>query len=163
MVDSAHTTPCNCLAVRQAARHITQFYDQYLAPTGLRTTQYSILANLERIGASTINLLASELVIDRTTLGRTMLPLEREGLIAIGAGASDRRERQLRLTAKGARRLSAARELWKEAQRDFETAFGGERALRLRSELYAVVSSKLPHKPARNAGRRPPGRVRKGH
>ncbi|MBV8185236.1 MAG: MarR family transcriptional regulator, partial [Hyphomicrobiales bacterium] len=34
---------CTCLAVRQAARHITQFYDQHLASTGLRTTQFSIL------------------------------------------------------------------------------------------------------------------------
>ena len=35
---------CNCPALRQAARHVTQFYDQYLVPTGLRTTQFSILA-----------------------------------------------------------------------------------------------------------------------
>jgi hypothetical protein len=34
---------CNCLAVRQAARHITQFYDQFLAASGLRTTQFSLL------------------------------------------------------------------------------------------------------------------------
>jgi hypothetical protein len=38
---------CNCLAVRQAARHITQFYDQCLAPSGLRTTQFSILTKLK--------------------------------------------------------------------------------------------------------------------
>jgi predicted transcriptional regulator len=31
----------------------------------------------------TINALANELVMDRTTLGRTMLPLERDGLIAV--------------------------------------------------------------------------------
>jgi hypothetical protein len=37
---------CNCLAVRQAARHVTQFYDQFLAASGLRTTQFSILAKL---------------------------------------------------------------------------------------------------------------------
>ena len=30
---------CTCLAIRQAARHVTQFYDQFLAPLGLRTTQ----------------------------------------------------------------------------------------------------------------------------
>jgi DNA-binding MarR family transcriptional regulator len=60
---------CNCLAVRQAARHITQFYEQLLAPSGLRTTQFSILARLRRLGPMTINTLAADLVMDRTTLG----------------------------------------------------------------------------------------------
>ena len=48
---------CTCLAVRQAARHVTQFYDRHLAPVGLRTTQFSILARLRRHGAMTINAL----------------------------------------------------------------------------------------------------------
>ena len=38
---------CTCLAVRQAARHVTQFYDRHLASAGLRTTQFSILARLQ--------------------------------------------------------------------------------------------------------------------
>src|SRR5215831_5478505 len=59
---------CNCLALRQAARHVSQFYDQFLAPHGLRTTQYSILARLQRRGTMPINALAAELVMDRTTL-----------------------------------------------------------------------------------------------
>ena len=49
---------CNCLAVRQAARHITQFYDQCLAASGLRTTQFSILAALRKRGPLTIKGLA---------------------------------------------------------------------------------------------------------
>ena len=49
---------CNCLALRQAARHVSRFYDQCLAPTGLRTTQFSILAKLKRLGPLTINALA---------------------------------------------------------------------------------------------------------
>src|SRR5260370_428682 len=72
---------CNCFAVRAAARHVTQSYDQFLAPTGLRTTQFSILAKLKRKGPLTINALAEDMVMDRTTLGRTILPLERDGLM----------------------------------------------------------------------------------
>ncbi len=78
---------CNCLAVRQAARHVTQFYDRFLAPAGLRTTQFSILARLRRKGATTINALAADMVMDRTTLGRNILPLERDGLIRIEPAA----------------------------------------------------------------------------
>jgi DNA-binding transcriptional ArsR family regulator len=79
---------CNCLAVRQAARHVTQFYDQVLAPSGLRTTQFSILAKLKRLAPMTINALAADLVMDRTTLGRNILPLERDGLISLEAAGS---------------------------------------------------------------------------
>src|ERR1700731_1560421 len=107
MAKSPYSGPedCNCLAVRQAARHVTQFYDEFLAPAGLRTTQFSILAKLRRLGPMTINTLARDLVMDRTTLGRNILPLEREGLIAIVTGNSDRRSKELHLTEAGADRL----------------------------------------------------------
>ena len=42
---------CNCFVVRSAARHVTQVYDQFLAPVGLHVTQFSILAKLKRLGA----------------------------------------------------------------------------------------------------------------
>src|SRR3984893_17239833 len=103
--DWTNPAACNCLALRQAARRVTQFYDQFLAPSGLRTTQYSILARLQRRGAMTINALAAELVTDRTTLGRTLLPLQRDGLIAIGPGLADRRSKEVQLTGAGAARL----------------------------------------------------------
>src|SRR5204862_2203175 len=108
---------CNCLALRQAARHVTQFYDQCLAPTGLRTTQFSILAKLKWLGPMTINALARELVMDRTTLGRTMLPLERDGPIRIEDGKSDRRSKELYLTQAGADRLPAAGKRRPEAEK----------------------------------------------
>jgi hypothetical protein len=60
---------CNCLALRQAARQVTQFYDRFLAPSGVRATQYSILAKLKRAGPMSINALAADMVMDRTTLG----------------------------------------------------------------------------------------------
>ena len=94
-------TDCNCLAVRQAARYVTQLYDRYLAQAGLRTSQYGILARLKRLGPMTINELAAELVMDRTTLGRNIRPLERDGLITITPGRSDRRIKELRLTERG--------------------------------------------------------------
>jgi DNA-binding MarR family transcriptional regulator len=132
--------PCNCLALRAAARHVTQFYDQCLAPSGLRTTQFSILARLRR-GPQTINALAADLVLDRTTLGRTMLPLERDGLIRIEASPADRRAKQLVLTKDGATRLRAAAKLWHAAQARFDRVFGAKRASDMRTLLAAVTAS----------------------
>lgn len=53
----ADETPCNCLAIRQAARQVTQLYDRHLAAAGLRSTQYSILSKLGRLGPLPINAL----------------------------------------------------------------------------------------------------------
>ena len=88
----------------------------------------------------TINALAAELVTDRTTLGRNLLPLQRDGLIAIGPGQSDRRSKEVRLTAAGAARFRAARKGWQEAQAQFETAFGVKRARELRALLHEIAT-----------------------
>jgi len=145
MARSAYSGPeeCNCLAVRQAARHITQFYDQFLAPSGLRTTQFSILAKLRRLGLMTINALAAEMVMDRTTLGRNILPLERDGLITVEQGSRDRRSKELRVTKAGEARFRAGMKGWTEAQRQFEKAFGAERTADMRALLHAVAATDL--------------------
>ena len=114
MARSVYSGPeeCNCLAVRQAARYITKFYDQFLAASGLRTTQFSILAKLRRLGLMTINALAAEMVMDRTTLGRNILPLERDGLITVEQGSRDRRSKELRVTEAGEARFRAGVKGW---------------------------------------------------
>jgi DNA-binding MarR family transcriptional regulator len=142
---------CNCLALRQAARHVTQFYDQYLASTGLRATQFSILAKLYGLGPMTINALARELVMDRTTLGRTMLPLERDGLIVIKEGTLDRRSKELGVTKAGIDRLRRTAKSWREAQKEFEERFGARRAADLRGLLGEVVSCELERPAATSA------------
>jgi DNA-binding MarR family transcriptional regulator len=139
---------CNCLAIRQAARHVTQHYDQYLASAGLRTTQYSILTMLRVRGPMTINALAQAMVMDRTTLGRNILPLQRRRLIAVEKGHTDRRSKLLRLTDIGAAQLGAAREGWSKAQASFDDAFGSQRAADLRALLKIVVSTDFAAAPA---------------
>src|SRR6476619_3214353 len=134
---------CNCFAVRAAARHVSQFYDQFLAPIGLRTTQFSILAKLKRKGPLTINALAEDMVMDRTTLGRNIQPLERDGLIRIEPAPSDRRAKELHLTKAGEKRLQAGREAWAKAQARFEASFGTKRAAELRTLLRAAVASQF--------------------
>jgi len=134
---------CNCLAVRQAARHVTQFYDQIMAPAGLRTTQFSILAKLQRLGPQSVNALAERLVMDRTTLGRTIRPLVRQGLVATATSSADRRSKEIRLTDIGADRLRDAVKQWILAQDRFEEIFGSERTADLRALLHAVAASEL--------------------
>ena len=132
-------TPCNCLALRQAARHISKLYDQHLAEVGMRTTQYSILSKLSRLGAMPISKLAVTMVMDRTALSRAIGPLERDGLVKVGAGP-DGRTRSITLTTTGEARLKTATVHWRRAQREFELAVGVGNAAGLRTVLRRVIS-----------------------
>jgi DNA-binding MarR family transcriptional regulator len=134
---------CNCYAIRKAARHVTQHYDRTLAPSGLRTTQYSLLSRIDRTGPRTINELAAELALDRTTMGRNIRPLERDGLIMLTTDPNDRRRRALSLTDLGRTRLAEARALWVDAQGRFEAAYGAASALDLRNTLAGLLAVDL--------------------
>jgi DNA-binding MarR family transcriptional regulator len=132
-------TSCNCLAIRQAARRVTQLYESYLAPLGLRSSQYSVLARLSRLGPLSINELADGIVMDRTTMGRAIRPLERDGLVAIGP-AEDGRKRVVRLTPAGRARFKKALAEWRKAQRQFELSYGVVPAQKLRATMKDVIS-----------------------
>lgn len=133
---------CNCFAIRSAARQASQFYDRHLAPSGLRTTQFSVLANLRWRGPLAINELARLMAMDRTTTGRALRPLEREGLVVIGPGR-DGRTRALSLTEAGRARLRVAAPLWREAQETFESRYGAREAEALRLALHRVREMEL--------------------
>jgi DNA-binding MarR family transcriptional regulator len=131
---------CNCLALRQAARHATQLYDRHLAAEGLKTSQYSILAKLLRLGPQSIGLLADMMVMDRTTTTRAVRPLARDKLVAIAPG-EDERTRMVRITAAGEKRAKAAAARWREAQKEFEAGYGAAEAEKLRKDLARVVGA----------------------
>src|SRR6266508_2891664 len=118
------------------------------------TADNAVLDPREAEGARTDDnqALARELVMDRTTLGRTMLPLERDGLIAIKHGILDHRSKELAVTKAGTERLQRAAKLWVEAQKEFEERFGARRAADLRGLLGEVVSCELD-KPASGSTR----------
>jgi DNA-binding MarR family transcriptional regulator len=80
------------------------------------------------------------MVMDRTTMGRAILPLQREKLVEIDTGA-DARTRIVRLTPAGEARFKAAAIHWKDAQKQFETAYGADESTRLRITLAGVVAA----------------------
>jgi DNA-binding MarR family transcriptional regulator len=83
------------------------------------------------------------MVMERTTLGRNILPLERDGLIAIEQGSRDRRSKVLRVTAAGEARFRAGMKGWVQAQQQFEKAFGTKRTTDIRALLHAVAATDL--------------------
>jgi len=92
-----------------ASRHVTRHYDRALAPAGITTNAYSILARLDREGRLPLGALAARLAMDRTTLSREVAPLVDAGLVDAEPCPDDRRKRLLSLTDAGAARVAAAR------------------------------------------------------
>jgi DNA-binding MarR family transcriptional regulator len=137
--DTSDFKDCNCLAMRQAARQVTQLYERHMAAAGLTASQYSILAKLSRLGPLSINALAAEMVMDRTTTCRAIQPLARDRLVAVETG-SDARTKLVRLTPAGTKRFKAAVTHWRAAQREFEHAYGADEAAALRAALGRVSS-----------------------
>jgi DNA-binding MarR family transcriptional regulator len=135
---------CTCGSLRKASRRISQFYDTALAPTGIKSTQYSILAEVERncrAGGITMNQLADAMVMDRSTLGHNLRPLERDRLLMLRHSVDDRRKRFVELTRKGRTTLLRARRLWRGAEGRFERLFGKRNAADLRAVLLSIASN----------------------
>jgi DNA-binding MarR family transcriptional regulator len=131
---------CTCLNLRQAARAVTQFYDDHLRPTGLRTTQFSLLVMIHEAGPVSITQLAHWAVMDRTTLKRNLELLRRDGLVRIGTGA-DARVREVELTRAAREKLAAALPYWGEAQARITAKLGKVRGERLLTDLSAAVAA----------------------
>jgi DNA-binding MarR family transcriptional regulator len=140
----AHSA-CTCGSLRKASRRISQFYDTALAPLGIKSTQYSILSEVARgsiQGPVTMRELATSMVMDRSTLGHSLKPLERDDLVSLRLSVDDRRKRYVELTKKGRSTLQRARRLWRLAEGRFEKIFGKEPAAELRAVLLSIAGNK---------------------
>ncbi len=129
--------PCACSQLRRTARKLSMLYDHSLESAGLTVTQYATLVNIARAGSVGRAALAAKLGMDRTTLTRNLRPLEAAGLIA-AVPSDDRRERLLRVSAAGKRKLQRSYGLWVAAQKSFVDAIGPDALDQFRTALHAA-------------------------
>ncbi len=130
---------CVCYNLRKATRTVSQLYDRHLKPLDLRITQLTLLNSVKYGQPVTVGRLARYAVMDRTTVTRNLVPLERRGLIKIEPG-EDRRERLVSLTRAGERILVQAYPLWRQAQEELVGRLGRERWDQVRGGLSELVS-----------------------
>jgi DNA-binding MarR family transcriptional regulator len=132
---------CNCFALRQAARFVTQLYERHLSQADVTAAQFTILSRLASRPDATAVELSDDLVMDRTTLVRALKPLQRDGLVLTAAAEHDTRTLIYRLSAAGLRRYDKAHGLWLDAQAEFEQHLKRDRAKALRAELFALTKA----------------------
>ena len=85
--------------------------------------------------------LAEILTIERSALGQTLKPLERDGLIALARDERDGRRRPVRLTPAGREAVVRARPYWAEAHRRFAGLFGESAMAKLRATLRDIAEN----------------------
>ena len=131
------TWQCACFNTRKAARAVTKFYDDILAPSGLKATQLTMLGAISISGPTRMSDLADMLELDKTTMTRNLKLLEGDGLIEVTAG-TDRRVRIAALTSAGDEALKRTLPLWRDAQQRLVETLGEERWHRLVADLAEI-------------------------
>ena len=137
---------CTNTALRRAARRLGNLYDDALAPLGLKATQVSLLAEIDRLvsankgQAPTLQDLAAKLAIQISALTHALRPLVREGLVILHQDEQDRRTKRASLTPLGDTRLSEAIAYWAAANQRVERVLGADSAVALRALADLVAS-----------------------
>ncbi|MDQ8755166.1 MarR family winged helix-turn-helix transcriptional regulator [Sphingosinicella sp. LHD-64] len=119
-------TVCACNKLRRSARVITAIYDETMSSSGFTVSQFSLLRMLQRAGPCSLTEFAGATGHDRTTLNRTLRPLEEAGYVTSCPG-EDQRARIVKITDEARQAMRSAQPLWEEAQAKVDAALGADR------------------------------------
>jgi DNA-binding MarR family transcriptional regulator len=115
--DSGAVAPQGCtnFKLRQLGRVVARHYEGFLAPTGLKNTQYSLLSHVVKLGPLRCGELAAAMRLSASALSRNLQPLVERGLVAMATG-DDARSRTVEATEAGRALRARAQKAWKQAQ-----------------------------------------------
>lgn len=146
---SASTPPkvqpqgCTNLKLRQFMRRMSQYYDTELAKAGIKTTQYSLLSYVDKLGPVRPGELAEGLKMDASTLTRNLKPLVDAGWVVVSAG-DDARSRLVSLTPEGREKRAEAKRRWKVAQQGINRLLGEDQVVALHALIDASMDKLDP-------------------
>ena len=129
---------CSNFKLRQLLRRVAQLYDLELARSGVKTTQYSLLSHVLKLGPIRPGDLAQAMTMDASTLTRNLKPLIVAGWVDLRAGA-DGRSRLASITDAGRAKRAEAQRHWRAAQEALNQRLGAERVL----ALHALIDDSL--------------------
>jgi DNA-binding MarR family transcriptional regulator len=139
---ASHQPPAGCssLKLRQLSRRVSQHFDQIVGQAGLKTTQYSLLSHIVRLGPVRPGQLADAMEMDASTLTRNLQPLVAQGWVEVGPGENGR-SRLVSVTEAGRAKRAQTQREWKRAQMAFTERLGED----LVSRLHAVIDECMAH------------------
>lgn len=135
---------CTNLKLRQASRLVTRHYEAFIAPTGLKITQYSLLSYIVKLGPLRAGALAAAMQLDASTLTRNLQPLQLQGWVSLTPG-DDARSRLVEATPEGRTLRDTAQQAWKRAQLALNERLGSDAVAALHSLLDDCIAKLDPH------------------
>ncbi len=145
-LDLNGTGYCASLNFRRTARAVTRMYDAAMQDAGIRSTQFAILVGIAKTQPVAIGKLADVLIIDRTTLTRSLRLLQKERLVTISKRTT-MRQRLLELTPQGVEALERSLPLWRAVHAQFVSDVGSDYWLHLRGELEKLAHRTMARSP----------------
>jgi len=125
---------CTSLKLRQLNRRVSQHYDRIVGAIGLKTSQYSLLSHVVKLGPVRPGELAGHMEMDASTLTRNLQPLVAQGWVEVGPG-DDGRSRFVTVTDAGRDKRSEAQREWKRAQLALNARLGVAKVAQLHELL----------------------------
>jgi DNA-binding MarR family transcriptional regulator len=138
-LDLNNTGYCGSFNFRRTARAVTRLYDAAMQESGIRSTQFAILVGIAKSQPVAIGTLGETLVIDATTLTRSLRLLKKEGLISVSERAK-MRQRFVGMTPKGERVLARSLPAWRKVHQQFVETLGSQHWIELRNELERIAN-----------------------
>jgi len=132
---------CLCRRVQHASRTIGKRFDEAFRPVGLNNWQFTMLMALAHAASQTINQIAGELGMDRTTTTKNLRPLERRGLVTIRTDDKDARVRRVSLTEEGRQLLEDALARWRSVNEEVSAGLSKEQLVVVRSALDVIAAN----------------------
>ncbi len=129
---------CTYLKLRQLVRVVGAHYDAEVGKTGLKTTQYSLLSYICKLGPIRAVELAQQMHMSASTLSRNLRPLIDAGWVEQAPGP-DARSWFIRATAAGQAKRTEAQRRWRAAQEALNARLGVARVL----ALHALIDESL--------------------
>jgi DNA-binding MarR family transcriptional regulator len=141
-LDLTGTGYCASLNFRRTSRIVTRLYDTVMQESGVRSTQFAILVGIAKLQPVAMGTLAKVLMLDSSTLTRSLRLLQKERMIEISE-RSQMRRRFLKLTLSGQQALQRSLPLWRAAHERFLAEVGADYWLKLREELETIAKSAM--------------------
>lgn len=131
---------CTNLQLRQITRRVTQHYDAHLAAAGMKTTQYSLLSHVLKLGPMRPSDLAQAMMMEPSTLTRNLKPLMAQGWVEQAPG-EDGRSRLVHITPAGSAQRALAQRHWRAAQQSLNELLGVHRVNALHGLIQASLAA----------------------
>ncbi|NVO05614.1 MAG: winged helix-turn-helix transcriptional regulator [Rhodoferax sp.] len=129
---------CTNLKLRQFMRRVTQHYDAEMSKVGLKTTQYSLLSYVDKLGPIRPVDLAAGIKMEPSTLTRNLKPLVDAGWVSVVAGV-DARSRLVAITDAGRAKRAEAKRQWRKAQDGINALLGMDTV----AALHALIDQSM--------------------